>query len=238
MQDIIDSEGESMNDLYGFLENELNYYDRCREILLQAKQSWPVPVNDSLAPRSNSRRPSQPRSRQNTLSRVPTHGTIDEDETLQAPVAPFRISSRPGSGANSPRNELPGYDFGGGSVARATPLSRATTNESIVAHRGNLRPVKRQEVFSDGQDETGSNSSGDGYMDRADSPATTYSQGGASGLISRNGSWSTLDERAKLAKKAAPPPPPPSRSTKPKPPPPPPMKRNAVSSGAAPTLGV
>ena len=30
-----------MSDLGAFLDAELNYYDRCREILLQLKRDWP-----------------------------------------------------------------------------------------------------------------------------------------------------------------------------------------------------
>ena len=42
MQDIKDSEMESVQDLSGFLEAELAYYDRCREVLLQLKRDWPA----------------------------------------------------------------------------------------------------------------------------------------------------------------------------------------------------
>jgi len=41
MQDIIEAENENVGDLYAFLEAELDYHDRCREILLQVKQNWP-----------------------------------------------------------------------------------------------------------------------------------------------------------------------------------------------------
>lgn len=42
MQDIKEAEVESVTDLTAFLEAELAYYDRCREVLLQVKQSWPA----------------------------------------------------------------------------------------------------------------------------------------------------------------------------------------------------
>jgi len=41
MQDIIEAENDNVGDMYTFLEAELDYHDRCREILLQVKQSWP-----------------------------------------------------------------------------------------------------------------------------------------------------------------------------------------------------
>lgn len=42
MQDIIESENDNATDLYSFLEAELNYHDRAREILLQLKREWPL----------------------------------------------------------------------------------------------------------------------------------------------------------------------------------------------------
>lgn len=42
MQDIKESEVDLVNDLTDFLEAELTYYDRCREILLNVKRDWPV----------------------------------------------------------------------------------------------------------------------------------------------------------------------------------------------------
>jgi hypothetical protein len=42
MQDIKESEVDMIQDLSSFLEAELTYYDRCREILLNVKRDWPV----------------------------------------------------------------------------------------------------------------------------------------------------------------------------------------------------
>lgn len=42
MQDIKESEVDLVQDLSSFLEAELTYYDRCREILLNVKRDWPV----------------------------------------------------------------------------------------------------------------------------------------------------------------------------------------------------
>jgi hypothetical protein len=42
MQDIKESEVEMVADLTAFLEAELTYYDRCREILLNVKKDWPA----------------------------------------------------------------------------------------------------------------------------------------------------------------------------------------------------
>lgn len=42
MLDIKEAEADSVADLTSFLEAELTYYDRCREVLLQVKRDWPA----------------------------------------------------------------------------------------------------------------------------------------------------------------------------------------------------
>ncbi|KAF2238630.1 BAR-domain-containing protein [Viridothelium virens] len=42
MEDIKEAEVESVQDLTSFLEAELAYHDKCREILLQLKRDWPA----------------------------------------------------------------------------------------------------------------------------------------------------------------------------------------------------
>ena len=42
MLDIKEAEVDSVADLTSFLEAELSYYDRCREVLLQLKKEWPA----------------------------------------------------------------------------------------------------------------------------------------------------------------------------------------------------
>lgn len=42
MEDIKEAEADSVTDLGAFLDAELKYYDRCRDILLQVKQNWPA----------------------------------------------------------------------------------------------------------------------------------------------------------------------------------------------------
>lgn len=48
MFDIKEAEADSISDLTAFLEAELTYYDRCREVLLQIKRDWPAYVFDRL----------------------------------------------------------------------------------------------------------------------------------------------------------------------------------------------
>lgn len=45
MLDIKEAEVDSVGDLTSFLEAELTYYDRCREVLLQLKRDWPAYVH-------------------------------------------------------------------------------------------------------------------------------------------------------------------------------------------------
>lgn len=42
MLDIKEAEADSVVDLSSFLEAELQYYDRCREILISLKKTWPA----------------------------------------------------------------------------------------------------------------------------------------------------------------------------------------------------
>ena len=41
MMDIKEAEADSVLDLREFLEAELNYHERCREVLLQLREDWP-----------------------------------------------------------------------------------------------------------------------------------------------------------------------------------------------------
>ena len=42
MQDLKQSESDSVNDLTSFLDAELEHYDQCRETLLQLRNEWPA----------------------------------------------------------------------------------------------------------------------------------------------------------------------------------------------------
>lgn len=42
MEDVRESEADSVTDLAAFLEAELSYHDRCREVLMQLKNNWPA----------------------------------------------------------------------------------------------------------------------------------------------------------------------------------------------------
>lgn len=246
MLDIKEAEVESVQDLTTFLEAELTYYDRCREVLMQLKRDWPAratlsnrsgtasPVNGGL-PRRNTR--SRASSINDRFSR------IAEDEGLDAPIRPT-ISSRVPSGASSPYKEHPGFDLpvrpsnnnrstsvtgfeGPTTLNRADSpagmprLSRVPTEPSqILGARSNLRITKSREAQSP------SDVFGDEQSDYSDQ-RSVFSE------HHRTGSWSTMANDGNNSQvKKAPPPPPPSRAKKP--PPPPPMKRSGLSSSEVP----
>ncbi|KAF2736937.1 BAR-domain-containing protein [Polyplosphaeria fusca] len=230
MQDIKESEMDMVTDLTSFLEAELSYYDRCREILLNVKRDWPA--------REHGERLS--RSRSNTAHHA--HGYNDrfnppEDEPVPEPprITIPKLSSRnrspnetssPGGYASRPAySRTSTFDGQQPRAVRemspAPRLSRMPTEPTaVLAHRAGLRPVRQANTFADDYEEE--YSSTNGYRRDRSPPSPATSQGS---VMSRAASW-TASEPAVNGKKA-PPPPPPSRSKKP-PPPPPPMKKSAL----------
>jgi BAR domain len=49
MEDIKEAEVESVADIGAFLDAELEYHDKCREVLMQLKREWPARFVYSLA---------------------------------------------------------------------------------------------------------------------------------------------------------------------------------------------
>ncbi|RDW88407.1 BAR-domain-containing protein [Coleophoma cylindrospora] len=102
MQDIKEAEAESVADLGAFLDAELEYYDRCRDELLQLKRDWPA----GATPSPSQRRPNG-RSRSNTAHSLNTphvyherFAAYEEPPTpeLEPPPRPaIRSASRVGS---------------------------------------------------------------------------------------------------------------------------------------------
>ena len=238
MQDIIEAESDNVMELYSFLEAEIAFHDRCKDILYQLKNEWPLasdPADDLPPPR----RPggNQSRSRTNTLSRVPTTNTINEDSDLEGPPPILPFKSRTSSGANSPFQ--PGTPLQRPTIGGRgqSTLSEASTSRPIISRtatdattsRSNLRPLSRQRTPIDDDDYFAG--AVEDPADRSSSPAPSH---GIASAVSRNTSWSSLSQQAAgiggevRAGKKAPPPPPPNRSSKPKPPPPP-VKRSTLS---------
>ena len=183
------------------------------------------------------------RSRSNTLSMALQ--SLPADELLVAPRAPFLgSSSRTPSYASSPQKELPGFDFNGppkpprsraatkDSITRPI-LSRAFTNNETPARQPTSYPSRNRatsgaDIFSDPDDANDvPDLSYDGETSSSPVALSTLTS------ISRNTSYSTLDNPSAMLAKMKPPPP--SRASKP-PPPPPPMKRSALSSSQIPRV--
>ncbi|KAA6411830.1 MAG: hypothetical protein FRX48_03980 [Lasallia pustulata] len=257
MQDIKEAESDSVTDLSAFLDAELSYYDRCREILLQLKRDWPAGQPDF---NQDNRR--NPRSRSNTAHTfADRYSTVEEEPPMPPPESRPSIRSNRAVSANnyrdspptSPRREHSGFDFSSSrpGANRSTTfqgptqlnrdsspvgfprMSRVPSDTLTVrAQRAQLRPVNKvntgNDVFEDPSDDSAFNSNS--------SPDRYYDERSASpatshGSESRNVSSSTLNVGFSNGKKQ-PPPPPPSRSKKP--PPPPPTKRSALSMSNVP----
>ncbi|PSN70897.1 BAR-domain-containing protein, partial [Corynespora cassiicola Philippines] len=167
MQDIKEAEVDLVQDLTAFLEAELTYYDRCREILLNVKRDWPV--RDT-----NATRPSRSRS-------VTAHGYAErynppaEEEPMPEPprITIPKLSSR----ARSPGGLEAPSPGGYGSSPSRPALSRTSTHEgsvrgsvrdesparrltrvptepgAVMTSRNNLRPVRQTNTFADEYEE-------------------------------------------------------------------------------------
>ncbi|KAI9862966.1 MAG: hypothetical protein M1813_004139 [Trichoglossum hirsutum] len=250
MEDIKDAEVESVTDLGAFLDAELEYYDRCRDVLMQLKRNWSASSQATITA-TDRRRGNRSRSG-TTRSQTERYNSYDEQPpaSTQPEPRPSIRSTRPSASDgrhDSPRREQRDTEhFSKPTYNRAstfegpTQIHRESTPPygtrpqrmatDLAVSRSNLRPVSSLNtsghVFGDHSDDSTVHSSSSpdrSYGDRSASPAT--STGSAP---SRSASSTTLNAGFSNGKKTAPPPPP-SRAKKP-PPPPPPMKRSATSS--------
>ncbi len=249
MQDIKDAEVDSVRDLTGFLDAELDYHERCAEELRRVRQNWTIPASSGgdYYPRPAGRdRSNTARSYTDRLSRTPSHNTYEveqfEPEALPVRMPPIRsISNRTSTLAIRDPPDVPSRpslgraytvqatDRGGRVSGASTPgsmhnygVNQNVPNVSTL--RGQLRPVTRvqttrEDVFCDRDDDTASGSGSPEWGERSASPATSY------GSLSRSTSNVMVNNggTGTLGTRKAPPPPPPSRSKKP--PPPIPAKR-------------
>jgi len=240
MREIIDSESDSIADLSSFLDAELAYYDKCREVLLELKNSWPSRAQASRGPRH------QGRSRSNTANSLAgRYIGVDEETAVTRdlrPVVrastsfPYARAESPAAGyeensrkrPNMPRSstfEGPARFQRDASPVAPPRLSRIPSDSLTVrTGKAHFRPVGStappEDIFHDQDDPSShSNSSPDqSYGEISVSPAT--SQGSVTYP-------NNVAPTSVATKKAPPPPPPPSRAKKP-PPPPPPAKRSVI----------
>ncbi|KAG0651909.1 Meiotically up-regulated [Hyphodiscus hymeniophilus] len=210
MEDIKETEAESVGDLGAFVDAELEYHDRCRDELLRLKRDWPA--GNTSSPQREQRRPNG-RSRSNTARSY--NERINPYEEEPVPELPVRPSIRSqGRVASSSRLDirLDAHDEYPESPQRAN-LGRSSTFQGPTAiyreltpngrknsvpvdvgsARANLRPSNRvntgTDVFGDPSDDSTLNSASPdrSYGARSVSPAT--SQGSVN---SRTASYSTL----------------------------------------------
>jgi len=261
MLDIKEAEAESIQDLGGFLEAELAYYDRCREVLVQVKRDWPAYVissdvllttiisTDSVVysttqpSRSATASPVNGLPRRTTRSRSNTASSftdrfsrIAEDEPFDPPS---RISSRLPSGQNSPRRELPGFD-----LPSRPAISRAQSGfegpTSLGGRDGSPAGMPRLSRVPTADSSTIASARSNLRITKSRESNNVFDD--ADSEVGDFGSSYDPPPQSQPhrttswgmgAQKMAPPPPPPSRAKKP-PPPPPPMKRSALSSSEVP----
>ncbi|PWY70224.1 BAR domain protein [Aspergillus heteromorphus CBS 117.55] len=244
MQDIKESEVEGVMNLEAFMESQLDYHERCREVLLQLRNEWPS--RQSLAQTPGSRRPGRPRS--NTAhSYHERYEPLHEEEVAnEADLRPIIRSTRAASIEPTAREVYPPDAFSQRPVLNRTTTFEGPTqlrqeqssspyqwpsraaSENFVGRRNSVvqaRSLGRSygDSYMEQSEDGGSYSTSPerSYRGRTESPGPSY------GSVSRKSSSTTLNGSS-LYKKAPPPPPP--RSKKPAPPPPP-MKRPILSGG-------
>lgn len=226
MQDIKDVEAEGSLDLAAFLDAQLSYHDKCREMLLQVQNEWPG--NQGTAQTPTARRTGRARSATahsyndryeplheeppNTAEQRPTIRSSSRIESPMRDACPAETVQRPGV-VNRP------FTFEGPTQLRQERQwpPRSTENQS------NRSPIRSASTdpYADVSEETSSHSGTS--RERSVSPATSHGS-----VMSRTTSSSTLNG---VGVGRRPPPPPPPRSKKPAPPPP--MKKPLLAAGDA-----
>lgn len=159
MQDIKEAEADSVADLTAFLDAELGYYDRCRELLISLKREWPA-VYVSMATfrrvcslpwsrqtdSSNRDGRKLTRSRSNTAhSYADRYNTVEEEPEMPPPERPSIRSNRAVSSnyiSESPRKESQAYDYGTGRPG----VNRSTTFEGPTQLYRESSPVSAQRM--------------------------------------------------------------------------------------------
>ncbi|OOF92205.1 hypothetical protein ASPCADRAFT_175976 [Aspergillus carbonarius ITEM 5010] len=245
MQDIKDSEVEGVMNLEAFLEAQLDYHERCRDVLLQLRTEWPS-SRQPLSQAPSTRRPGRPRS--NTAHSYheryePLHEEVDNATDLR----PIIRSTRATSIEPAAREVYPPDAYSQRPILNRTSTFEGPTqlrqeqnsspyqwpsraaSDNYIGRRNSVqsRTMGRSypDPYMEQEDASPSGTSPErSYMGRNQSPGSSYG-----GAVSRKSSSTTLNGTPLNLNKKAPPPPPP-RSKKPAPPPPP-MKRPILSGG-------
>jgi len=231
MGEIQDSEAESMADLGAFLDAELEYHDRCRDILANLRRQWPAgqPKHKNRSrsltahsfgngAREESPPPPmpEPEHRPAIGSRVKTSDRIPQNGAFRLPTPEREDRDRKPSFHRT--STAPSSSFEG-------PTTQGRLNRTRSSEQGVLPPPLPRNRPSVQDDENTSRDRYDRYdrYDRSESPAASIGSG--SRVVSRSSSNNTLSNvysNSASARKQPPPPPPAARK---KPPPPPPPKK-------------
>ncbi|EFE36534.1 BAR domain protein [Trichophyton benhamiae CBS 112371] len=249
MMDIKESEPECTADMSAFLDAQLNYHEKCREVLLQLKDEWPAGPTQQF--NSYGRRSTLTRSNTSFNDQMAGEDTY-QSSSQQPGTSRSREPSRPGLGGRQPTFEGPTQlrtrrPSPSPAPALRTPLRTASDSISpatigssaagIANARSQLRVISQG--YNGGNNNNNSNTHNDGYYDSTtddgaspvrNSPDQYYSSTStsplrtvpASGQVPTPASGSGSGTATPVKK--PPPPPPPSRSKKPPPPPPPPKR--------------
>ncbi|CAZ82913.1 unnamed protein product [Tuber melanosporum] len=256
MGDIQESETETMADLTAFLDAELEYHDRCRDILVGIRQNWPA----GLTAKDKKRL----RSRSNPAHSFGNGSGIREESPpplpqVERPSIRSRVNNTGGSPESNDRSglfRLPTPDHND-RLSTKPAFHRTNTlptpgrigqyeSESMGRRRSDqggppplpatrtLRSVNT-DVFSDNNSHTSARNSPDReryrYEERSVSPARSATPS-ASRVPSRTSSNNALSSAYNAAGsgRKQPPPPPVSRGLKKPPPPPPPAKKSQLAA--------
>ncbi|PGH08632.1 hypothetical protein GX51_01152 [Blastomyces parvus] len=142
MEDIKEAEADSIADLGAFLDAELNYYDQCREVLLQLKNNWPAGQTHSQG--GSSRRPG--RNRSNTA-----HSYHDRYEAVQEeppiPTPEHRPAIKSSRAASMQQNGSPPRGYSPDSSYQHRPnMTRTSTFEGPFQLRRDESPAVTQRL--------------------------------------------------------------------------------------------
>ena len=245
MEEIRESDPESVADLGGFLDAELAYHDKCREALLQLKSEWParyvytVDQNGIRLTRLRSKQPQHrggrpnPRSRSNTVRSYTQQVEPVEDTP---PVVEVRPAIKSGRVQTSNRFAEQGLSDYSSSVSTRPNFARSTTYDNSSHSSRDLSPANMPRIsrvpsdslmIRTARSQLRNVEEQDVFADESgsytnSSPDHGYGEQAISPATSHgSGSFTPL-------KKSAAPPPPPSRAKKP-PPPPVPAKRTVLT---------
>lgn len=146
MQDIKEAESEVVADLGQFLEAEIDYYDRCKEELLELKKKWPA---GSTSSPTGSRHAAPSRARSNTAHSFYAEPPTPEPEPPLPQRPSIRSTGRVASSARLNTHDEERFHSYSGDTETESPLRerpygtvRSNTFQGPTAiHRESTTPV-------------------------------------------------------------------------------------------------